>query len=168
MRGLAAATEQAREDDVMNIDRRRALKSGGVFAALLAAGLIPAGRARAAWNKAAFEGKSIQEALGALGAAGPATSDDVQIIASDIAENGAVVPVQIVSRVPGTTQIVLLVEKNPNVLAGIFEIGPDIVADVTTRIKMMQTSNVVAVVKADGKALSAVKEIKVTLGGCGG
>lgn len=168
MRARAAAMEQTREDGMTDIDRRQALKSGGIFAALLAAGLIPAGRAQAAWNKAAFEGKSIQEALGALGAASPAASDDVQIIASDIAENGAVVPVQIVSRVPGTTQIVLLVEKNPNVLAGIFEIGPDIVADVTTRIKMMQTSNVVAVVKAEGKAMSAVKEIKVTLGGCGG
>jgi sulfur-oxidizing protein SoxY len=79
-----------------------------------------------------------------------------------------VVPVQIVSRVPGTTQIVLFVEKNPNVLAGVFNVGPDIAADVTTRIKMMQTSNVVAVVKADGKFLAATKEIKVTLGGCGG
>ena len=151
-----------------DIERRGVLRAGGLFAAFVAAGLLPAGRARAAWNKAAFEGKTVQEALASIGAGAPATSDDVQIIASDIAENGAVVPVQVVSRVPGTTQVVLFVEKNPNVLAGIFDIGPDVAADVTTRIKMMQTSNVVAVVKADGKFLASVKEIKVTLGGCGG
>jgi thiosulfate oxidation carrier protein SoxY len=161
-------TGQPREMGMGEMNRRQALRAGGLFTAFVAAGLLPAGWARAAWNKAAFEGKSIQEALGALGATAPGDSDAVQIIASDIAENGAVVPVQIVSRVPGTTQIVLFVEKNPNVLAGVFNVGPDIAADVTTRIKMMQTSNVVAVVKADGKFLAATKEIKVTLGGCGG
>jgi sulfur-oxidizing protein SoxY len=152
----------------MITNRRNTLKAGGIFAALAALGIAVPRQARAAWSKAAFEGKTLQDAMQALGAVGPADSDAVQIIASDIAENGAVVPIQAVSRVPGTTQIAIFVEKNPNVLAATFEIGPDVVADVTTRIKMMQTSNVVALVKADGKFLAATKEIKVTLGGCGG
>ena len=69
---------------------------------------------------------------------------------------------------PNTTQIAFLVEKNPNMLAAMFDVGPEMVADVTTRIKMGQTSNVIALVKADGKFYTATKEIKVTLGGCGG
>lgn len=124
--------------------------------------------AHAEWNKAAFDGKSSADAYKALGVAGAAESGDVQILASDIAENGAVVPVQAVSKIPDTTQISILVEKNPNTLAALFEIGPDVVPDVTTRIKMGQTSNVTVLVKAGGKYFTATKEIKVTLGGCGG
>ena len=124
--------------------------------------------ARAEWNKAAFDGKSIADAMKSLGVAGAADSADVQILASDIAENGAVVPVQAVSKIPGTTRISVLVEKNPNTLAALFEIGPDMVPDVTTRIKMGQTSNVIVLVEAGGKHFTATKEIKVTLGGCGG
>jgi sulfur-oxidizing protein SoxY len=149
------------------IDRRRVLKGGAIAAALVAAGLAPPGRARAAWNRAAFQSASIQEALAALGAGPPARSGDVQIVAADIADNGAVVPVQIVSRLPGTGRIALFVENNPNLLAAVFEIGPDLIADISTRIKMMQTSQVVAVVWAGGRIFSAAREIKVTLGGCG-
>ena len=122
----------------------------------------------AAWNKPAFDGKTLADTYKAMGATQIAESGDVQIIASDIAENGAVVPVQAVSKIPGTTQIAVLVEKNPNMLAASFDIGPDIVPDVTTRIKMGQTSNVIVLVKAGDKYFSAAKEIKVTLGGCGG
>ncbi|MDK9695533.1 MAG: thiosulfate oxidation carrier protein SoxY [Siculibacillus sp.] len=124
--------------------------------------------ARAEWNKAAFDGKSTADAMKALGASGTADSADVQILASDIAENGAVVPVQAVSKVPGTTRIAILVDKNPSTLAALFDVGPDMVADVTTRIKMGQTSNVTVLVEAGGKYFTATKEIKVTLGGCGG
>ncbi len=124
--------------------------------------------ARAEWNKAAFDGKSSAEAFKALGVSATAESADVQILASDIAENGAVVPVQAVSKIPGTTRISVLVEKNPSTLAAVFDIGPDVVPDVTTRIKMGQTSNVTVLVEADGKYFTATKEIKVTLGGCGG
>jgi sulfur-oxidizing protein SoxY len=149
-------------------DRRQVLKTGGIFAALAAAGLILPRQALAAWNKAAFEGKTIEEAVKALGGAGAGNSADIQIIASDIAENGAVVPVQAVSRLANTQQIALFVEKNPNVLAAVFDVGPDVMPDFTTRIKMSQTSNVTVLVKADGKFAMATKEIKVTLGGCGG
>jgi sulfur-oxidizing protein SoxY len=75
---------------------------------------------------------------------------------------------QAVSKIAGTTQISFLVEKNPNMLAAVFDIGPDLVPDVTTRIKMGQTSNIIVLVKAGDKYFTATKEIKVTLGGCGG
>jgi sulfur-oxidizing protein SoxY len=122
----------------------------------------------AEWNKAAFEGKTPSDALKALGVADAKESADIQILASDIAENGAVVPVQAVSKIPGTTSISVLVEKNPSSLAAVFDIGPDMLPDVTTRIKMGQTSNVIVLVQAGGKHFTATKEIKVTLGGCGG
>ncbi|MBI3503582.1 MAG: thiosulfate oxidation carrier protein SoxY [Proteobacteria bacterium] len=152
--------------------RRRVLKTGGglgLLAALSAAGFVVPGTARADWNKAAFEGKNLDDAMKALGAtAKPASSTDIQIIASDIAENGAVVPVQVVSRIAGTQQIAIMVEKNPNVLAAVFDVGPELLADFTTRIKMGETSNVVVLVKAGSSYAVASKEIKVTLGGCGG
>ncbi|MCB1539383.1 MAG: thiosulfate oxidation carrier protein SoxY [Hyphomicrobiales bacterium] len=149
--------------------RRQLLKNGGLLGIIAAFGSTLAPRfAFAAWNKAAFESKSLADAYKAMSAEGAAASADVQILASDIAENGAVVPVQIVSKLANTTQISLLVEKNPTMLAASFEVGPEMLADVTTRIKMGQTSNVIALVKADGKFFTATKEIKVTLGGCGG
>jgi len=149
--------------------RRRMLAIGcrfGVAAAL--GGLFAPRLAFADWNKTAFEGKTLAEAYEALGVDGARESSDIQLMASDIAENGAVVPVQAISNLNNTTQIAFLVEKNPNALTALFTIGPDLVADVTTRIKMGETSNVIALVKADGKFYTATKEIKVTIGGCGG
>lgn len=151
--------------------RRSVLRAGGgagVLAALAAAGFIVPGEALAAWSKDAFDGKNVADAMKALGATASGASGDVQIIASDIAENGAVVPIQAISKAANTQQIAIMVEKNPNVLAAIFEVGPDVLPDFTTRIKMGETSNVTVLVKADGKFLTASKEIKVTLGGCGG
>lgn len=124
--------------------------------------------AHAEWMKSAFESKTLPDTYKALGVADAKESGDVQILASDIAENGAVVPIQAVSKIPGTTRISILVEKNPNMLAALFEVTPDMVPDVTTRIKMGQTSNVIVLVEAGGKSFTATKEIKVTLGGCGG
>ena len=149
--------------------RRQILRDGGLLGLIAAIGsaLVPR-VAFGAWNKAAFDGKTLAEAYKAMGVEGAKESGEVQLLASDIAENGAVVPLQAVSKLPNTTQIAFFVEKNPNMLAAMFDIGPDMVADVTTRIKMGQTSNVIAVVKADGKFYTATKEIKVTLGGCGG
>ena len=149
--------------------RRQMLKVSGRFGLLAALGgfLIPR-FAFAEWNKTAFDGKTLADTYKALGVENPTESADVQILASDIAENGAVVPLQAVSKLANITQISFLVEKNPNMLAALFEISPDMVPDVTTRIKMGQTSNVIALVKADGKFYTATKEIKVTLGGCGG
>jgi len=152
----------------VNGERRQVLASGGLFAALVSLGLLPSRAALAEWNKAAFEGKNIPDTLKALGLETPTASGELQLIASDIAENGAVVPIQIVSRIANTTRLALMVEKNPNMLAATFDILPEAIADVTTRVKMGQTSNVVALAVAGGKVFSATKEIKVTLGGCGG
>ncbi|WP_374340362.1 thiosulfate oxidation carrier protein SoxY [Methyloversatilis sp.] len=155
----------------MNSQRREALKSGGalgLFGVLVAAGLITPEVAQAAWDKAAFDAKTMDDALKALGAGKPADSKDVQINAPDIAENGAVVPVGVKSTLPGTEFIAILIEKNPSMLAASFMLPEGTAADVSTRVKMGQTSNVFALVKAGGSFYMTTKEIKVTLGGCGG
>jgi len=156
----------------MNQTRRRVLRAGGgagLLALLAATGTTVTGQARAAdWNKGAFDGKTLQDALKAMGADSPAASADILLRAADIAENGAVVPVGVESRIPGTQSISILVDKNPSPLAATFEIPAGTDPAVTTRVKMGQTSDVYALVKADGKFFMAKKEIKVTLGGCGG
>ena len=159
----------------MDARRRDALKTGGgatLLAALTAVGWLKPGEALAqasAWNKAAFEAKTIDEALKALGSAGPAQSKDIAFVSTpDIAENGAVVPIGVTSSIPKTERIAILVEKNPNMLAAIFELPAGTEPSISTRVKMSQSSNVFALVKADGKYYVAQKEIKVTLGGCGG
>jgi sulfur-oxidizing protein SoxY len=156
----------------MDIRRRGILKAGGgggVLALAAAAGLFRPGEAFAQqWNKAAFETKSFADTLKALGGSGSTESAQIQITAPDIAENGAVVPITIESAIPRTQAIAILIEKNPNTLSANFDIPDGTDPFVTTRVKMAETSNIYAVVKADGKYFHAVKEIKVTLGGCGG
>jgi len=154
----------------MSENRRDFMKLTGVFGLLAAAGLLSTTEALAqqqAWNKAAFETKSLADTYKVLGGT-PAESADIAITAPDIAENGAVVPVGVTSKIPNTQAVYILVEKNPNMLAAGFNIPQGTSADVATRIKMGQTSNVYAVVKADNKFYMASKEVKVTLGGCGG
>ena len=156
----------------MDYKRRKTLKAGGsmgLLALLAAAGIVsPADVLAADWNKAAFEGKSTQDALKALGASSPANSGEIVIRAADIAENGAVVPVGVESKIAGTQSISILIDKNPSALAASFDLPAGTEPSVTTRVKMGQTSDVYALVKADGKFYVAKKEIKVTLGGCGG
>jgi sulfur-oxidizing protein SoxY len=157
----------------MNSGRRKMLQGGSGAAVLglaMAAGLFKPGSAWAqSWNKAAFETKSLADAIKAMGGSTPIESKDIVFVNTpDIAENGAVVPFTIVSKIPRTESIALLVEKNPNILAARFDIPDGTEAWVNTRLKMGQTSNVFAVVKADGKFYYAPKEVKVTLGGCGG
>jgi sulfur-oxidizing protein SoxY len=136
----------------------------------VSAGLFRSGSAWAqqGWNKPAFEAKSMADTVKAMGGSAAAESKEIMIVSPDIAENGAVVPFTIQSKIPKTESIALLVEKNPNVLAASFNIPAGTDAGVTTRVKMGQTSNVVALVKADGKFYYTTKEVKVTLGGCGG
>ena len=159
----------------MNIGRRRVLKGTGGMAVMglaMAAGLFKPGSAWAqqgAWNKAAFDTKSLNDAVKALGGQSATESKDIQFLNTpDIAENGAVVPFTISSKIPKTEAIALLVEKNPNILTAKFDIPEGTEPWVNTRAKMGQTSNVFALVKADGKYYYASKEVKVTLGGCGG
>ncbi len=156
----------------MDIRRRRALRAGGgvtLATLLVAAGWAPREALAEGWNKGAFETHSMDDTLKALGASPPAHSKDVSFFSTpDIAENGAVVPIGISSTAPNTQSIAILIEKNPNMLAGVFDIPAGTEPSITTRVKMAQTSNVYALVKADGKYFVAAKEIKVTLGGCGG
>jgi sulfur-oxidizing protein SoxY len=155
----------------MGIKRREFVKASGVCGLMAAAGLLTAEQAKAqqqAWNKAAFEAKTLDDTVKALGGSSTAPSGDIAITAPDIAENGAVVPVGVVSKLPNTQAVYILVEKNPNALAASFGIPAGTEANVATRIKMGQTSNVYAVVRADNKFYVATKEVKVTLGGCGG
>lgn len=151
--------------------RREFVQATGLTGALAAIGLLGTESALAqqsAWNKAAFEAKSLGDVVKALGGTPPAESKDIVITAPDIAENGAVVPVAVASKIPNTQTVHILVEKNPNALAAGFTIPAGTEANIATRIKMGQTSNVYAVVKAGDKYFVASKEIKVTLGGCGG
>ena len=155
----------------MNIVRRSFLKfAGGVgaLAMVAAAGLLRSAETWAsAWNKAGFEAKALPDTLKNLGVVNPAESRDITITAPDIAENGAVVPVAVTSRIPNTEQISIVAEKNPFPLAATFDVANGAEGYVSTRIKMGQTSDVWAVVKAGGKYFTAKKEIKITVGGCG-
>jgi sulfur-oxidizing protein SoxY len=151
--------------------RREWIKLSASLAGLLATlSLLPrAALAQAGWNKAAFEAKTVDEVAKALGAAKPIESKELTLQGPDIAENGAVVPVGVSTALPGVRRMLLLVEKNPNTLAAVFELSDAVEANVSTRVKMAQTSNVYAIAMlADNRVLYAVKEIKVTLGGCGG
>ena len=148
--------------------RRQTLKHSAAVAGLLAtAGLLP--QQALAFNKGAFEAKSLNDALKALGSGAPTESKDVTLTAPDIAENGAVVPLAVASSLPNIKHLVLLVEKNPNALVAVFNVTPEVEPSFATRSKMGQSSDVYAVaITADGKAHYAKKEVKVTLGGCGG
>ena len=151
----------------MTTTRRDMLRVTAVLSLMAATGLI--GEAQAAeWNQAAFEGKSVADVIKALGGGSPEKGGAITFNAPDIAENGAVVPVAVTSNITNTEQIAILVEKNPNTLAADFMIPAGTEPFVSTRVKMGQTSVVHAAVKADGKWYVASKEIKVTLGGCGG
>ena len=156
----------------MDHDRREALRRGGgltLLTLVAAAGWLPRGASAETWNKDAFSTKSLDDTMKALRGSAPVPSKDIVFFSTpDIAENGAVVPIGIVSQVPKTESIAILIEKNPNTLAAVFDIPAGTEPAVTTRVKMAQTSNVYALVKADGKYHVTAKEIKVTLGGCGG
>jgi len=156
----------------VNERRRDILKAGGGAGVLgLAAtmGLLrPEDALAQAWNKAAFDTRNFADTIKALGGTGSTPSAEIRITAPDIAENGAVVPVSVESGVADTEAIAIMIEKNPNMLSANFEIPAGTDPFVTTRVKMAETSNVYAVVKAGGRFFHAVKEIKVTIGGCGG
>lgn len=146
-------------------------RSGATAVAIAAATGLPAVHAQGApgWNKAAFDSKTLAEAAKAMGAtSAPTESKDLLLQAPEIAENGNVVRIGAQSNIPNTTQIAFVVEKNPSALAAMFDLPAGSDANVSTNIKMGQSSNVYALAKAGEKFYYAVKEVKVTLGGCGG
>ena len=143
-------------------------RSAGLAGLLAGLGLLPQA-AQAAYNAAAFEAKSVADVVKALGISAPVESKDVSLTGPEIAENGAVVPLSCASALAGVKRLLLLVEKNPSALCAVFEVSDAVEAAFSTRVKMGQSSNVLAVaVMGDGRVLYAQKEIKVTLGGCGG
>ncbi len=154
------------------MERREVLKRSSALASLmLTAGVWPGvSLAQAtAYASAAFEAKSMADLAKVLGMQAPVASKDINLQAPDIAENGAVVPVGASTTLPGVKRIIILIEKNPSILTAMFDFTDSVETSISTRAKMGQSSNVFAVaLMNDGRALYAVKEVKVTLGGCGG
>ena len=149
--------------------RRDVMRITAVLGAAFAAGVLSPKEVFAAeWSQKVFDAKSLADAVKALGGDKFEVSPDVSITGPDIAENGAVVPVSISSKAAGPDFMAILVDKNPSAMSASFNIPVGTEAAVTTRVKMGATSNVHALARANGKWLVASKEIKVTLGGCGG
>lgn len=148
----------------MNTLRRNTLRMVAGFAAVL---LVPL-RALAAWNKDAFGAKTAADALKGLGVGASAESKDIAIDAPQIAENGAVVPIEVTSNIAGTKSIVVVIEKNPFPLTAKFDFGEGALPYVKVNVKMGESSFVRVVAEAGGKFYTASKEVKVTIGGCGG
>jgi sulfur-oxidizing protein SoxY len=150
----------------MRRPRREFMK---LVALMVTAELLPAGLVRAEeWNKAGFSAKKLDELYRVLGVDAPQQSDQIVLNGPEIAENGAVVPLELESKLPNTEMLAVLIEKNPSPLAAIFTLATGTVPDIQTRVKMNETCDVYLLARVDGKFYYAVKEIKVTLGGCGG
>jgi sulfur-oxidizing protein SoxY len=148
------------------MNRRQALTHSARVSTLLAtAGVLwSPSQALAA---GAFDSRNLADAVKSLGGSPPVESRDVVLTAPDISENAAQVQVSLSTALPGVRRLLLLVEKNPSVLSAVFELGDAVEPNVTTRVKMAQSSNVYAVAMlADGRVLFARKDVKVTIGGC--
>ena len=160
-------------DTSLSTTRRLMLKGAGLVA-LVGLGNLPLGAmpAQAAandkWPEDAFKQKSEADAIKALYGKTAEPSDKVKLDAPEIAENGAVVPVSVATTLDGVTSISFFVADNPNALAASYNILPGALPSVANRLKMAKTSNVTVLVEAGGKLYSATKEVKVTVGGCGG
>ncbi|MCB1962962.1 MAG: thiosulfate oxidation carrier protein SoxY [Rhodocyclaceae bacterium] len=154
----------------MDQARRVALKAGGawgVLSAFAALGLMTPAQATAARNDVAFDATSMVAALRALGVDAPTPSDQIEITAPEVAENGAMVRVAVASALPGTALVALLIDRNPNTLAALFRLPAGTEAAIETRVKMAESSALTAIVRAGGRFYVAHREVKVTVGGCG-
>jgi sulfur-oxidizing protein SoxY len=153
---------------------RRLILQGAASVALIGLGNIPLGMtpALAAANdkypEDAFKAKNEADAIKSLYGKTAEPSDKVKLDAPEIAENGAVVPISVTTTLADVTSISFLVSENPNALAASYKIPAGTTPSVANRLKMAKTSNVIAIVEAGGKLYSATKEVKVTVGGCGG
>jgi sulfur-oxidizing protein SoxY len=159
-------------DNGFSATRRLILQGAGAVALVglgnLPFGLVPAFAANDKYPEEAFKAKSDADAIKALYGKTAEASDKVKMDAPEIAENGAVVPVSVTTTLPDVTSISFLVAENPVALVASYKIPAGTMPSVANRIKMAKTSNVVVVVEAGGKLYSATKEVKVTVGGCGG
>lgn len=151
---------------------RRLILQGAASVALLGLGNLPFGAALAAANdkypEEAFKQKSEADAIKALYGKTAEPSDKVKLDAPEIAENGGVVPISVTTTLDKVTSISFFVAENPSALAASYKIPDGTIPSVANRLKMAKTSKVVAIIEADGKLYSATKEVKVTVGGCGG
>jgi sulfur-oxidizing protein SoxY len=153
---------------------RRVILKGAITVGLVGLGNIPLGSAPALaaandkYPEEAFKAKNEADAIKALYGRTAETSDKVKLDAPEIAENGSVVPISVSTTLADVTSISFLVSENPNALAASYKIPAGTVPSVANRLKMAKTSNVIAIVEAGGKLYSATKEVKVTVGGCGG
>jgi sulfur-oxidizing protein SoxY len=145
--------------------RRSVLRA--VTAVVAAAMLRPLQLLAGPWNKAAFDARAVAEALNGIGATATEASNQIVLKAPEIAENGAIVPLEIASEIPGTQAIYILVDKNPQPLTAVFEFANGAEAFVATRIKMAESSRVRILARAGGKFYATMREVKVTIGGCG-
>jgi len=156
----------------MNPVRRTILKSivtVGMLASAISVSLVkPAAALVASWNKNAFSAKTIADAMKEAGYSGAAESGDILLKVPDIAEDGAIVPLEVTSNIPGTTSIAIFAEKNPNPLVADIQFSNGALPYISMHIKMAETSFVRVAVKAGDKIYAQSKEVKVTLGGCGG
>ena len=152
---------------------RRVILQGVASVALVGFGTIafgaaPAFAANDKYPEEAFKQKSSDDAIKLLYGKSAEKSDKIKLDAPEIAENGAVVPISVTSTLSDVTAIAFLVAENPNALVAAYKIPAGTMPSVANRIKMARTSNVIVVVEAGGKLYSTTKEVKVTVGGCGG
>ena len=156
----------------MDHKRRILLKSSLAASATgiaISAGLLTPKSVLAAWNSAAFDAKDVNAALtGVFGSADVMDSDKIKLKAPDVAENGASVTITVDSKLAKTETISIIVSNNGTPLSATFNLGAKTEGFITTNIKMGKSSDVIAVVKADGKLYSTKQQVKVTIGGCGG
>lgn len=157
---------------MMNFGRRVFLKtaaSGAVVLAATAMGLLkPLSALAMTWNKSAFSAKTTEQAMSEAGYGGAIESSDIVLTVPDIAEDGAMVPVEATSNIPGTTSMAFFAEKNPNPMVAEFLFSDGALPYMSLHIKMAKTSVFRVAVRAGGKVYTAGREIKVTIGGCGG
>jgi sulfur-oxidizing protein SoxY len=151
----------------MSQDRRSFLRHGAVLSTLIAAALLrPLAALAQQWNQAAFQTKDVNEAMRAAGVHDLIESGDILIKAPEIAENGAQVPIEIESRIPGTQSVSIFVDRNVQPYVGMFTFREGAVPFISTRIKMGETSPLRVVVRVGERQYVAVREVKVTIGGC--
>ncbi len=147
------------------MNRRQMLKAGTLL--LVSTLAFPLRALAAVWNKPAFESSAVEGVLQSLGVGNVGPSRDIVLIAPDMAENGAIVQIEVESRIPGTEAISIIAEKNPTPLIANFVFSNGTLPSLITRIKMAETSELKAIVKANGQYYSVSRKVEVALGGCG-
>ena len=150
---------------LFNLKRRTSIRT---LVGLAMAGLAqPLQLIAAEWNKSAFDARTIEAAIKAIGAGSAKESGQIRVKTPEIAENGSIVPIEVSSEIPGTQMVYILVDKNPQPLTASFEFVAEAIPFISTRIKMNESSTVRFIVKAGNEFFATHREIKVTIGGCG-